>query len=143
MNSPGSVLIVEDNPDDRVLLARAFKKAQISSQLQFAEDGEQALSMLEAFVREKAPETWPSFILLDLKLPRVSGLEVLEWLKRTPGLRRIPVVILTSSAQNADIADAYDLGANSYLVKPVRSDDLQVLVAAMSSYWMRFNQLTT
>jgi CheY-like chemotaxis protein len=133
------ILVVEDDPDDRDLLARAFRKAGVAMPLRFAVDGDEAVAYLGSAVGDQ-PESCPAVILLDLKLPRRSGLEVLEWIKAHPVLRRVPVIILTSSRESVDLRRAYDLGANSYLVKPARSEDLLRMVEQIHAYWLGFNQ---
>lgn len=139
-HNEGIVLIVEDDADDRDLLARAFKKAEIGVPLGFAIDGDEAVSYLSGVMKDplRAP---PFIILLDLKLPRRSGFEVLEWIKGQAGLRRIPVIILTSSRESADLERAYDLGANSYLVKPARPEALRQMVEQIDSYWLGLNEM--
>lgn len=132
------ILIVEDSEDDRALLARAFRKANVTVPLRFAEDGDEAVAVLQTLSSTSAAR--PVVILLDLKLPRRSGFEVLEWIKAQPTLRRVPVVILTSSRENTDLARAYDLGANSYLVKPARPDTLLEMVERIDTYWLKLNQ---
>ncbi len=136
---PDVILIVEDDPDDRELLARAFRKAKVAIPLRFAVDGDEAVAFLgEATAISDPPR--PVVILLDLKLPRRSGFEVLEWIKQHPHLRRIPVIILTSSRESIDLERAYDLGANSYLVKPARPDDLLRMVEQIHAYWLGLNE---
>jgi CheY-like chemotaxis protein len=141
MSEP-TILLIEDNADDVLLTRRAFSKAGIRSSLRVVEDGQRAVEYLcgtgEYGDRELHP--LPVLLLLDLKLPRRSGFEVLEWLRGQPGLRRIPVVVLTSSAQSADINRAFDLGANSYLVKPVGFDGLMDLVRTLNLYWLLLNE---
>ena len=137
----GMVLIVEDDADDRDLLARAFKKAGIAVPLLFAKDGDEAVAYLEHAAADPAQAS-PFIILLDLKLPRRSGFEVLEWIKGTARLRRIPVIILTSSRENVDLERAYDLGANSYLVKPARPEALREMVEQINAYWLGLNEMT-
>ncbi|RMD93131.1 MAG: response regulator, partial [Calditrichaeota bacterium] len=116
-----TVLIVEDDPNDVLLIRRAFQKAKILNPLQFVNDGEQAVQYLSGLPPFADSEKYPApvLLLLDLKLPKKSGFEVLEWLQQQNTLHRLPVVVLTSSNQSSDINHAYDLGANSYLVKPV------------------------
>ncbi len=140
--SPGNdlILIVEDDPDDRELLARAFRKAKVALPLRFAVDGDEAVAFLgEAIAGPAQPR--PVVILLDLKLPRRSGFEVLDWIKQHPILRRIPVIILTSSRESIDLERAYDLGANSYLVKPARPDELLRMIEQIHSYWLDLNEI--
>ena len=136
----GVVLIVEDDADDRDLLARAFKKANIHASIRFATDGDEAVAYLSD-VLAGAPNALPFIVLLDLKLPRRSGFEVLEWIKGHAGLRRIPVIILTSSRESIDLERAYDLGANSYLVKPARPEALRQMVRNIDAYWLGLNEL--
>ena len=137
-----TILAIEDNDDDVALISRAFRKATITNRLQFVSDGEQALEYLkgEGQFADRQQSPLPSLILLDLKLPRKSGLEVLAWIRGQPVLRRIPVVVLTSSKQSTDLERAYDLGVNSYLVKPVAFDDLLEMIKALKLYWIRFNE---
>lgn len=134
------IVVVEDNPDDRDLLARAFKKAGTTVPLRFATDGDEAVSLLDAMSAGSHSRLRPLVILLDLKLPRRSGFEVLDWLKSHSALRSTPVVILTSSQQNADLSRAYELGTNSYLVKPTQPQALQSLIADLSAYWLGRNE---
>ena len=136
--SAETILLVEDNPDDVLLIKRAFKKAGLPHALRVASHGEDAVDYLAGdggyADREKHP--FPSLMLLDLQLPRRSGHEVLEWLRAQEDLRRLPVVVLTSSREPADINRAYDLGANSYLVKPVSFDALLEMVQVLERYWI-------
>jgi len=138
----GTILLVEDDPNDVMLIERAFRKVNIANPLQTVTDGEQAVAYLagqEPYVdREHYP--LPVLILLDLKLPRKSGLEVLAWMKGQTSLMRIPVVVLTSSKETSDINRAYDLGANSYLTKPVAFDGLLNIVKALNLYWLILNE---
>ena len=135
------VLVVEDDPGDVFLVQRAFAKANVKCDLHFAVDGDQAVAYIsgEADFADRAAHPLPSLVLLDLKLPRRSGLEVLAWLKRQPDLKGVPVIVLTSSNQAADLKKAYELGANSYLVKPVNTEGLAQMVEAIDAYWMRLN----
>ncbi|MEO7298602.1 MAG: response regulator [Verrucomicrobiota bacterium] len=115
--TPFTVLLVEDEANDALLLQRAFHRANLTSLLRVVTDGEQAMIFLESVV-EKSQEI-PSLVLLDLNLPRTSGLEVLEWLRQKPApLKDLPVIVLTSSRDTDDIDKAYALGANSYMAKP-------------------------
>jgi CheY-like chemotaxis protein len=132
------VLLVEDDPDDQVLIRRAFTKARLRNPLVLARDGDEAVAYLSGDQRQNP---LPVLILLDLKLPRRSGLQVLEWLRGQPGpLGRTPVAVLTSSRQNTDVDQAYDRGANSYLVKPVDLDGLLELVKTVGLYWTVLNE---
>jgi CheY-like chemotaxis protein len=138
-----TILLVEDEIDDAELLTRAFRKAEIGNPIRHLEDGEMAIAYLAGHKpyadRERNP--YPTVILLDLKLPRRSGFEVLEWLRSQPGLRRLPVVVLTSSGQTEDVNRAYDLGANSYLVKPASAAALHEMVKHINAYWVGINRL--
>ena len=144
-NNARTVLHVEDDSNDVLLIARAFRKAEVAAQIQVVNDGEQAMHYLSGSnsfsERDRFP--LPSLVLLDLKLPRKSGIEVLEWIRSRPGLRRIPVVMLTSSKQTVDINRAYELGVNAYLVKPVNFDGLVDMVKTIDSFWLRLNEHPT
>jgi CheY-like chemotaxis protein len=135
------IVVVEDDPDDRHLLARAFKKLGSNVPLRFACDGDEAIALLNEVVSSTDQRLRPVVILLDLKLPRRSGLEVLAWVKEQPALRRIPVVILTSSREQTDLKKAYDLGANSFLVKPSQPQALHSLIEQVNSYWVGYNEM--
>lgn len=123
-------------------MQRAFRKANIESPLQVVNDGEAAvlyLSGQEPYAdRNKYP--LPVLVLLDLKLPRFSGAEVLCWLRQQPELKRIPTVVLTSSQEYADVNNVYDLGANAYIVKPVSFDNLVEIVKTLNMHWLILNQ---
>ena len=137
-----TILAVEDEDDDVALLKRAFSKVGIVNPVTFLSDGESAVEYLkgEGKFGDRAAHPLPALILLDLKLPRKSGLDVLAWIREQPGVRRIPVVVLTSSRQSRDLERAYDLGVNSYLVKPVAFDDLLQMIDALKLYWIVFNE---
>ena len=137
-----TVLHVEDDPNDVLLVQRAIRKAKLALQLTCVSDGELALAYLagEEIYGDRERFPIPSLILLDLKIPRRSGLEVLQWLRSHPGLKRIPVAVLTSSRHERDIDAAYEAGANSYLVKPVGFDALLGLVELLHTYWFVLNQ---
>lgn len=132
-----SLLLVEDNPMDVDLALRAFRKRNLANRVDVARDGEEALAWLS---RWEAGEPRPAVILLDLKLPKVDGLEVLRQLKSHPDLRSIPVVVLTTSAESADMRSAYAIGANSYIVKPVDFDKFVEVAAQIDLYWTVINQ---
>src|SRR5436189_6194541 len=139
----GVILLAEDDPNDVLLVQRALQRNHVANPLQVVRDGEEALAYLSGagtFAdRERYP--LPVLLLMDLKMPRKSGLEVLEWLRQqTGGLRRLPVVVLTSSNQSLDINRAYDLGANSSLVKPAGFDSLLELVKNLDMYWLILNE---
>jgi CheY-like chemotaxis protein len=128
------ILHVEDNSDDVLLMEMAFRKAGVSARIQVATDGDQAIKALGSEGQQP-----PACILLDLKLPTVSGLEVLAWIRQQPNLKRLPVIMLTSSLLASDINEAYDLGANSYLSKPANLDSLVALARMIDQYWLKTN----
>lgn len=142
MDDLSTVLLIEDNPDDAELIAYAFKKVGITNPLVVVDDGDRAFDYLSGYSgfadRDRFPI--PGLILLDLKLPRRSGFEVLAGIRANEVTRRIPVVVLTSSNQEHDIQRAYDLGANSYLVKPIGRDALLTMVHCLDSFWIKLNQ---
>lgn len=140
--SSQAILVVEDDPNDVLLIQRAFKKANILNPLKTVGNGDEAVAYLggEGKYADQEESPSPVLVLLDLKLPRRSGLEVLEWIRAQERLRRLPVVVLTSSRETSDINKAYDLGANSYLVKPVGFDSLLDLVKSLELYWLILNQ---
>lgn len=137
-----NILLVEDNPDDILLIQRAFKRANLVNPLHVIQDGDSAIEYLAGTgsYADREIHPLPTLLLLDLKLPRRSGLEILEWLRQQPMLRRLPVVVLTSSRENVDVNRAYDLNVNSYLVKPVDSDSLQQMVKTLNLYWIVLNE---
>jgi CheY-like chemotaxis protein len=139
--SEATVLLVEDDANDVLLTERAFEQAGLVNPLQVVSDGEQAIAYLrgEGRYADRQRHPFPILVLLDLKLPRVSGFEVLAWLRAAPDIRRLPVVVLTSSEQSPDINRAYDQGANSYLVKPVGFERLLALVKTVGLYWVVTN----
>jgi hypothetical protein len=131
-----AILLVEDNPMDVDLTVRAFKRKDVTHPIVVARDGEEALAWIP---RWEAGERPPSLILLDLKLPKVDGLEVLRRLKAHPRFCTIPVVVLTTSAEDGDVKAAYELGVNSYIVKPVSFDHFARITAQIDRYWTRLN----
>lgn len=136
------ILIVEDNPDDELLLLRALKKNNIANPIVVARDGVEALDYLlgRGQFEGRNPTDTPSLILLDLKLPKVDGFEVLRTIRGDRRLRYIPVVILTSSNQDRDVIDGYDLGANSYVRKPVDFEEFVDATGKLGLYWLLVNQ---
>lgn len=130
------ILLVEDNPMDVDLTLRAFKRRRVTNTIHVARDGEEALAWLP---RWEAGEPLPAVILLDLKLPKVDGLEVLRRIKQHPTLRVIPVVVLTTSAEGADVQAAYQLGVNSYIVKPVEFEKFMEVSEKVDLYWTVVN----
>ena len=136
------VLLIEDNPRDAELALRALKKRNLANKLVWVKDGAAAL---EFFFGNGKPakagsSRRPKAILLDLKLPKVDGLEVLRRLKGDPTTRTIPVIVLTSSREEQDIVQSYELGVNSYIVKPVNFDNFSEAVAQLGMYWLLVNQ---
>ena len=127
------ILIVEDNPDEALLAKRALARIELPLTVRIATDGEDAIAQLEAATH------LPDLVLLDLKLPRLSGFEVLEWIRNAGGLR-VPVVIFSNSSEARDVQMAYDLGANSFLRKPVSFDDLVELFRNLTNYWLVWNE---
>lgn len=142
VTSSYSILLVEDDANDILLIQRAFRQVNLVHPIRIVQDGASAIAYLagEDPYRDRDQYPLPHLILLDLKLPRRSGLEVLAWFKQQPSLRRIPVVILTSSREDIDVDRAYDMGANSYLLKPVTLDNLFHMIEAISMYWLSLNQ---
>ncbi|EEF60020.1 response regulator [Pedosphaera parvula] len=136
------ILHVEDDTNDVTLVNLMHRKGKFESELKVVGDGEEAISYLggmDSFAdREKYP--FPNLVLLDLKLPKKSGLEVLQWIRSNAATRRLPVIMLTSSNQQDDIRSAYDLGANSYLVKPGELSSLGTLLKVIHEYWLGMNQ---
>jgi two-component system response regulator len=136
------ILFVEDSADDAMLTVRALSKSGFTNKLQHVKDGREALDFLyckgEYAGRNKKFN--PRLILLDLKMPKVSGMQVLEIVKSDPELKSIPVVILTSSSEDPDVAKCYALGANSYIVKPLESDNFFNAIREIGLYWMLLSQ---
>ncbi len=130
------ILLIEDNPLDVDLTRRAFAKRKLANPLEVARDGEEALAYL---ARWEAGAPLPVVILLDLKLPKVDGLEVLRRLKAHADFHAVPVVILTTSQEDGDVKEAYELGANSYIVKPVDFDKFLEVAAQIELYWNVLN----
>lgn len=133
-----SILLIEDNPVDLDLTLRAFAKRNMLNPVNVVRDGAEALAWIP---RWEGGENWPTLILLDLKLPKVDGLEVLRQLKSHATLRTIPVVVLTTSGEDKDIQKAYALGANSYIVKPVNFDKFMDVAVQVELYWCVLNKL--
>lgn len=136
------ILLVEDNPDDVALTQRALKRNKIANTIVVAEDGVEALDYL--FCRgphaAREPEHLPEVVLLDLKLPRLNGLQVLQQIRENPRTRILPVVVLTTSSEDQDIVECYRLGANSYILKPVDFDQFTEAVRQLGLYWLVMNQ---
>lgn len=141
MGDQSTVLLVEDNLDDADLIRHAFRKADVTNPLVVVDNGDKAIDYLlgreEYANRQRFPV--PRLILLDLKLPRRSGIEVLSVIRTKDAVRHTPVVVLTSSNREDDIRKAYDAGANSYLVKPIGGDALLTMIRAISTFWINHN----
>lgn len=137
------VLLVEDNPDDAEFTLRALRRANVALRIVHAEDGVTALEYLfgGAGGAPRGPGNLPRVILLDLKLPRVNGLEVLQRIKSDPTTRGLPVVVLTSSRERRDLAESYRRGANSYVVKPVEYAELIAKLGEVTRYWLQLNEM--
>ena len=142
MIEPAEILLVEDNPNDLELALHALKKHRFANHIQVVRDGAEALEYLFCTGRyaERHIEDTPKLILLDLKLPLVDGIEVLERIKADPRTRSIPVTALTTSTEGPDIRRCYELGVNSYIVKPVDFDQFIEAVRALGFYWLLLNQ---
>ena len=142
-NSSGiEILLVEDNPNDLALTQRALKKARLANNVHVCRDGEEALIFL--FGENGKPgcstSNLPRVVLLDLKLPKVDGLEVLRRIKSDPNTKSLPVVMLTSSKEQRDVIESYNLGVNSYIVKPVNFEGFSAAVEQLGMYWLLVNQ---
>lgn len=135
------ILLVEDNPLDAELSIRGLQNAKLFNQIIWLKDGQEALDYL--YCRDKYADREPiapGLILLDLKMPRVDGLEVLTALKSDPSKKMIPIVVMTSSQEEKDVVKSYDLGANSYVVKPVNFEDLSEVARQAGLYWLVINR---
>lgn len=136
------ILLVEDDENDVMLLQRAFRRAAIVNPLQVVRHGDDAVAYLEGTgeFADRQLHPLPVLMLLDLKLPRRTGLEVLQWVKERAGVKKIPIIVLTSSKNDEDVNRAYELGANSYVVKPVSFETLLELVKSLELYWLVLNE---
>jgi two-component system response regulator len=139
MKSQLEILLVEDNPQDAELAIRALKKCMPMSRLLHVCDGQAALDFLIGGAAEERGKP-PKVVLLDLKLPKVGGLEVLREIRANERTKLLPVVVMTSSREDRDVAEAYQLGANSFIVKPVDFENFLEVVSNMGSYWIHLNQ---
>ena len=134
-----AVLLVEDNPDDEELTLRGFRRTNLKNPVDVARDGQEALDYLFGNP-DQAAKPVPVAVMLDLHLPRVDGFEVLKRIRGTQRTRRLPVVILTSSSEDRDLINGYDLGANSYVRKPVQFDEFAAAIAQLGVYWLLINE---
>ena len=139
MSQAMDILLVEDDPHDVDLTLRAMREHNLTNRIVVARDGAEALDILFG-ADEEQPRCRPRFVLLDLKLPKVDGLEVLRRIKSDDRTRSMPVVVLTSSRESPDLEAAYDLGVNSYLCKPVEFDDFVRVVGQVGLYWLLLNE---
>ena len=137
MSKPVEILLVEDNANDAELILRGLRKANLANDVRVARDGAEALDFVFSQGGWHAP---PRVVILDMNLPKVGGLEVLERLKEDERTKDIPVVMLTSSGEQADVRRAYELGANSYLVKPVDFGDFARVASELGLYWLLLNK---
>ncbi|MDZ4121677.1 MAG: response regulator [Candidatus Cloacimonadaceae bacterium] len=136
-----TILLVEDNPNDVELTKRALKKNNIINKLIVAEDGVLAMDyLMNTGIYEGENNKLPTLILLDLKLPRVDGLEVLKSIRNNPRTKRLPVVVLTSSKEDQDLINSYDLGCNSYIRKPVDFNQFNDAIKSLGLYWLVINE---
>jgi two-component system response regulator len=132
------ILLVEDNPDDVTFTLRAFQKNNILNEVVVASDGEQALDLLLA--ETTTPALRPALVLLDVKLPKIDGMEVLRRIRRHPRTQSLPVIVLTTSNEESDILNSYRLGANSFVRKPVVFSDFLHAASVLGVYWLLINQ---
>jgi CheY-like chemotaxis protein len=141
-NNAVEILIVEDTPEDLELALRALRKANLTNRIQIARDGAEALEFIFAEGQHsgRKVENGPKVILLDLKLPKIDGMEVLRRIKSDPRTKTIPVVVLTSSKEQKDVVESYRLGVNSYIVKPVNFERFAAAVQDLGMYWLLLNQ---
>jgi two-component system, response regulator len=139
---PISILLVEDNSADAEMTIRALRRSHVGNQIQLLEDGAEALDFLfcRGHYSHRNIMHPPKVVLLDLKLPKINGLEVLRQLKSDPRTQTIPIVVLTSSAEDRDVIESYQLGVNSYIVKPVDFEQFNRAIQQLGFYWILFNQ---
>jgi CheY-like chemotaxis protein len=142
MIDSATVLLAEDDPDDVLLTHLAFEKARLANPLQVVRDGEEAIAYLkgEGRFRDRVRYPLPILLLLDLNMPKINGFQVLEWLQTHPMLSRMPVAVMTSSDHDPHVTRAYELGADSYLIKPPDAEALLALVQRLRAYWLIVNE---
>ena len=137
------IFLIEDNEQDEILTIKALQKNSILNEIKIARDGEDALNFLFNEKTANYLQELPQLILLDLKLPKINGLEVLKKIKSDPRTKLIPVVILTTSIEDSDLVSGYELGANSYVRKPVNYHEFTEAVKSLGSYWLFLNERTS
>jgi CheY-like chemotaxis protein len=137
-----TILLVEDTPSDATLIRRAFEKTNVLNPIVWTKNGQEALGYLSGLGQygDRIRYPLPALILLDLDLPEMSGFELLQWKRTQPNIRRIPVVVLTIDSASSTVNAAYDLGANSYLVKPGKPDEIMRVVKIIQEYWLGLNE---
>lgn len=140
MNNHLEIVLIEDNVSDAELIIRALRKHGFASEILHLKDGEAALEFLDV-LRKGDRDEFPRLILLDINMPKVNGLQVLEKIKMDPKISHIPVVLLTSSREVQDLRTGYRLGANSFVVKPVEFDQFMNTVSEIGAYWLELNQI--
>ncbi|MEK7724768.1 MAG: response regulator [Acidobacteriota bacterium] len=140
-SKPITILLADDDPDDRLLVKEAFEENRLVNELETVKDGEELMDFLHKRGKFSNSDITPGLILLDLNMPRKSGLEALQEIKGDPNLRRLPVVILTTSKAEEDIVRSYDLGVNSFIVKPVTFEALVELIKDLDKYWFQIVEL--
>jgi CheY-like chemotaxis protein len=137
-----TILLVEDTPSDATLIRRAFEKTNVLNPIIWTKNGQEALGYLSGLGQygDRAQYPLPALILLDLDLPEMTGFELLQWKRSQPNIRRIPAVVLTIDSASSAVNAAYDLGANSYLVKPGNPEEIMRVVKTIQDYWLGLNQ---
>ena len=137
------ILLVEDREEDIIIIQRAFERTKIPAAIQPVRDGEEAIAYLQGMgpYSNRTDYPLPWLVLLDLKMPGMTGFDVLRWIRSQPGLRRLVVVVLTSSDQIRDVNEAYALGANSFMVKPLDFDNTSALAQVIHQYWLQHSRL--
>jgi CheY-like chemotaxis protein len=138
MPNDGTILLAEDSPDDVVLIRRAFERAGFHNPIQVVPDGEKAIQYLkgEGIYADRQRYPVPQILLLDLKMPSLNGFDVLSWIRQRPEWKCLPIIVITTSFYGADIEQAYELGANSFLTKPAQFDEFVATVKQMGTFWL-------
>jgi two-component system response regulator len=136
------ILVVEDNPNEEALILRAFKKYNLSSQITVVRDGAEATDFIfcQGVYKDRDPEDLPQLILLDINLPKLSGLDVLRRLRANERTRLLPIIMLTSSVEEQDLLESYRSGANSYVQKPIQYDQFLETIRQLGMYWLLVNE---